>query len=88
LAEKNGRIRVFFKKPIKDRKLLLWLLLYFGYRRGNFFIWNGESLIGLDVYLSDWLNLVGSEPTGFTDMISSKRRLERRKWGRKRGEET
>lgn len=55
LTMKNSKIRIFFKKLIKDGKLLLWFFLYFNYRCGNFFIWNGSSPVGLDVYLSDWL---------------------------------
>jgi hypothetical protein len=64
LAVKNvdmsNRVRVFFHKPIKDRRLQLWLLVYFGYRRGNYIIWRGSAIVGLDVDSRDWLQLVHS----------------------------
>ena len=56
-----SRVRVLFNKPIKDRRLQLWLLLYFGYRRGNYIIWRGSAIVGLDVDSRDWLELVHSE---------------------------
>jgi hypothetical protein len=55
-----SRVRVFFRKPIKDRRLQLWLLVYFGYRRGNYIIWRGSAIVGLDVDSRDWLQLVHS----------------------------
>jgi hypothetical protein len=55
-----SRVRVFFRKPIKDRRFQLWLLVYFGYRRGNYIIWRGSAIVGLDVDSRDWLQLVHS----------------------------
>lgn len=58
VSQLGKRIRVFFKKPIKDQKLQLYLLVYFGYRRGNYLVWRGSDLVGLDVWLDDWLSLI------------------------------
>jgi len=55
---KPERVRVYFKKPIRDRKLQLFLIIYFGNKKSNFLIWRGSQIVGLDVWLSDWLDLV------------------------------
>jgi hypothetical protein len=51
------RVRVLFKKPIGDRELHFLLLLYFGYRKGNYVTSHGEAIVGLDVWKDDWLKL-------------------------------
>jgi len=55
-----SRVRVFFNKPFKDKRLQIWLILYFGYRRGNYIIWRGSAIVGLDVDSRDWLELLHS----------------------------
>jgi hypothetical protein len=64
-----SKVRVFFNKPIRDRRLQPWLLVYFGYRRGNYIIWRGSAIVGLDVDSRDWLELLHS---------SEKSKVERR----------
>ena len=57
LGVTSDRVRVYFAKPIRDRRLQLWLMLFFGSHRGNYIIWRGSAIVGLDVLARDWFEL-------------------------------